>query len=324
MAICGVGLVVLSFAFLWLGAEKIPRTDALEWLIRFDENNFNHLILRDIRLPRLLADIMVGACLSVAGAVMQGQSQNPMADSGIMGISAGSAFAIVLMMRFRPYATRIQQIGWSAVGAAAATLLIYAIGFLGRRSGPERMVLSGMAISTLFGSVTTAVMLKNGSSAQMMKYTAGSSANTIWPDIAIAAPFFLIGCIAAIAMSHQLTLLNLGYEVSRGLGANVTLIRLGATMLVLIFSAIAVIIIGPVGYVGLMVPHLARRFVGTDDRYVLPASMVMGALLVVGVDLLARMVIAPLEFPIGVMLTIIGVPFFILVSRHIRDGAFKP
>lgn len=323
MTICGSGLVFLSLAFLLLGAEKISLSDVWSAVRAFDASNFNHLILRDIRLPRLIADIIVGSCLSVAGAVMQGQSRNPMADSGIMGISAGSAFAIVLMISFLPNATRLQRIGFSSMGALLATCLIYAIGFLGRRGGPERLVLAGMAISTLFGSISTAVMLKNGSSAQMFKYTAGSSANTIWQDIYVAAPFFLIGAVVSISLSRQLTLLNLSDEVSIGLGANTKFIRFIATMVVLIFSAIAVIVIGPVGYVGLMVPHIVRRFVGTDYRYVIPSSMVMGSFFVVIVDLLARVAIAPLEFPIGVLITVVGVPFFIYVSRHIRDREFR-
>lgn len=321
-----IGLVLLISAcvlFLLYGAEQISVQDAANGLFRYDGEVFSHVVIHDIRLPRLLADIIVGVSLSVAGAVMQGNTKNPMADSGLMGISSGSVFGILLMMRFVPNATRLERIGYSFMGAAMATLLIYAIAMIGRRKiTSDRMVLAGMAISTLFGSVTTAIMLKDGLSASMMKYSAGSSANTLWSDVAVAAPFFLLGFLVSIIISRMLTVLNLGEEVSMGLGANVKGIQFLSTMVVLVLSATAVIIIGPVGYVGLMVPHIVRYFVGTDYRFILPSCAVIGALFVVVVDLLARVLIAPLEFPIGVLLTMIGVPFFLFISRRQRNESF--
>ena len=208
------GLILLtasSFAFMLFGAEHTQWRDVLDGLFRYDGESFIHVVIHDIRLPRLLADIMVGVCLSVAGAVMQGNTKNPMADSGLMGISSGSVFAILLMMLFVPDASRLERIGYSFLGAASATLLIYGVAMLGRRKiTSDRMVLAGMAISTLFGSVTTAVMLRGGLSAEMMKYSAGSSANTLWSDIAVAAPFFIAGFGASIILARSLTILNLG------------------------------------------------------------------------------------------------------------------
>ena len=187
----GVILAALSFLFLSFGAESRSLSDILSAFFAFDEGEFKHVIARDIRLPRLLADIIVGVSLAVAGAVMQGNTKNPMADSGIMGISAGSVFAIVLMMAFLPDASRLERIGYSCLGALAATLLIYGVALLGHTGrSADRMVLSGMAISTLFSSVSSAVILKSGNVNAMMKYTAGSSANTIWLDVGLSAPFF--------------------------------------------------------------------------------------------------------------------------------------
>ncbi|MBS6474462.1 MAG: iron ABC transporter permease [Clostridiales bacterium] len=320
---CVVLLGALSIAFILLGAKNIALADVWNALFRFDENNVSHIIIRDLRIPRVLADIMVGVSLSVAGAVMQGNTKNPMADSGIMGISAGSMFAVMLIMAFLPAATKIEIIGYSCLGAAGATLLIYGVAMMGKRGmTADRMVLSGMAISTLFSSVTSAIVLKMGMTSTMMKYTAGSSASTVWTDIYIAAPFFIAGFAAALAISRALTVMNLGEEVSKGLGANIKLIKFLSTMVVLILSAIAVVIIGPVGYVGLMVPHIVRYFVGTDYRFVLPSCALLGAVLVVFVDLLARLIIPGREFPVGILLTIIGVPFFIFTSRRQKDDAF--
>ena len=308
-----LGLIIL---FLSVGAEKVSAMDVINGLFNYDDNVFNQTIVRNIRLPRLIADIMVGGCLALAGAIMQGTTKNPMADSGLMGISSGSVFAVVIIIAFFPGISRLGRIGFSCLGALVVTMLIYGIAYLGRKNAtPERMVLSGMAISTLFSSVTTAFILQEGISGEMMRYTAGSSANTIWLDIEVALPFFIVGVILALIISRSLTIMNLGEEVSKGLGANTTVIRILSTIIVLVLSAIAVVIIGPIGYVGLMVPHIARKLVGTDYRFVLPTATIFGAVFVVCADMIARTILIPYEFPIGVLITIIGVPFFIYASR---------
>ncbi|MDY3052633.1 MAG: iron ABC transporter permease [Ndongobacter sp.] len=320
---------ILFLAGMWFltmvfGAEKIHPNEVLEALFRFDEENFTHLAVRDIRLPRFLADIIVGASLSISGAIMQGTTRNPMADSGIMGISSGATLGVVVVMAFFPSAGRFEKMGISALGAGCVTLLIYVIAFVGKgRITPERMVLSGMSISMLLTSLTTAIILKNGLMNQMIRYTGGSSANTIWKDLYLAAPFFLGGVVTAVMISRSLTVMNLGEEVSKGLGANTTLIRTLATLIVLILSAVAVIIIGPVGYIGLMLPYIARYMVGTDYRLSLPICGVYGALFVTVVDFAAKNIHPGLEFPIGLLLTVIGVPFFVYVSRRQEGDPFN-
>ena len=309
-------LTAMLFLTLMFGATKISLGTVAQALFAIDERDFTQISVRDIRLPRFLADVIVGCCLSVAGAIMQGTTKNPMADSGIMGISAGSTMGVVIVLAFFPGAGRFAKMGISAAGAALVTLLIYAIAFVGKgRITPDRMVLSGMAISTLLSSLTTAIILKNGLMNQMIRYTSGSSANTIWKDLHIALPFFLGGMVTAIVISRSLTVMNLGEDVSRGLGANVALIRTLSTLVVLVLSAVAVIIIGPVGYIGLMIPYIARYMVGVDYRLVLPTCAVYGALFVTVVDFAAKTLHPGREFPIGLLITMIGVPFFIYVSR---------
>ncbi len=310
-------LLIMLFLTMMFGATRITPEDIWSAFVHFDPENFSHLTVRDIRLPRFLADIIVGASLSIAGAIMQGTTKNPMADSGIMGISSGSTLGVVIVLAFFPSAGRFMKMGISALGAGGVTLLIYLIAFLGKgRVTPERMVLSGMAISTLLTSLTTAVILKNGLMTQMVRYTSGSSANTIWKDLALAWPFFAGGVLTSVCISRSLTVMNLGEDVSRGLGANTALIRVLSTLIVLILSAVAVIIIGPVGYIGLMIPYIARAMVGTDYRLVLPVCAVYGALFVTVVDLVAKNIHPGMEFPIGLLVTIIGVPFFVYVSRR--------
>ena len=240
-----------------------------------------------------------------------------------MGISSGATLGVVVVLAFIPGAGRFEKMGVSALGAGLVTLLIYTIAFVGKgRITSDRMVLSGMAISTLLSSVTTAIILKFGLMNQMIRYTSGSSANTIWKDVFVALPFFSSGLIVSLIISRSLTVMNLGEEVSRSLGANVAVTRTLSTIVVLVLSAVAVIIIGPVGYIGLMIPYIARYMVGTDYRLVLPVCAVYGGAFVVIVDFVARLIHPGMEYPIGILITIIGVPFFIYVSRKQEGDRF--
>ena len=267
---------------------------------------------------------MVGICLSVSGTIMQGTTKNPMADTGIMGISSGSTLGVVIVIAFFPGAGRYERMCFSALGAALVTLLIYGIAYFGkRRVSVDRMVLSGMAISTFFSSFTTAIVLKYGLMNQMIKYTSGSSQNVIWNDVLVALPFFAIGFVIALLISPSLTVMNLGDDVSKGLGANTKLTKILSTIVVLVLSSVSVIIIGPVAYVGLMIPYIARYMVGTDYRYIIPTCAIYGPLLVSVVDLLARIINPGVEFPVGLLIVIIGVPFFIYVSRKTKGDAFR-
>ena len=322
--IAGLALLLTAGALsLVFGANNMSLGTVFKAIFAFDEEVYDQVIVRNMRLPRLVADIIVGISLSVAGAIMQGTTKNPMADSGIMGISSGATLGVVVVLAFIPGAGRFEKMGVSALGAGLVTLLIYAIAFVGKgRITPDRMVLSGMAISTLLTSLTTAVILKEGLMMQMVRYTSGSSANTIWKDIYVALPFFLTGFLVSIVLSRSLTVMNLGEDVSKSLGANVVLIRTLSTVVVLILSAVAVIIIGPVGYIGLMIPYVARYMVGTDYRFVIPTCAVYGAAFVVTVDFVARIIDPGMEFPIGILITIIGVPFFVYVSRRQEGDQF--
>ncbi len=318
-------LLAVMVLFLTFGAEsEVGFSTVWEAIFHHDPDNFSHTIVTDIRLPRLLADLMVGICLSVAGAIMQGTTKNPMADTGIMGISAGSTLGVVAVMAFFPEAGRYERMGFSALGAALVTFLIYGIAYFGRKhASADRMVLSGMAISTFLSSFTTAIVLKYGLMNQMIKYTSGSSQNVIWNDIAISSPFFGGAFLLALFLSPSLTVMNLGEDVSKGLGANTKVTKILSTIAVLILSAVSVVVIGPVAYVGLMIPYIARYMVGTDYRLILPTCAVYGPLLVGTVDLIARVINPGMEFPVGLLITVIGVPFFIYTSRRMKGDAFR-
>ena len=323
MIIGFAALIAVSLLSLLFGASTYSISDVFNAIFHYDSNIDAHYYIVNSRMPRIIADIIVGASLSVAGAIMQGTTKNPMADSGIMGISAGSTLGVVIVVAFIPAAGRFGKMGIAALGAFMVTALIYAIAFLGKgKITSERMVLSGMAISTLLASITTAIILQNGLSNQMIRYTNGSSANTIWKDVYIALPVFLVGLLISIVISRSLTVLNLGEDVSKGLGANVVITRILSTIVVLVLSAVAVIIIGPVGYIGLMVPYIVRYIVGTDYRFVIPSCAIVGSSFVLIVDLIAKTINPGFEFPIGLIITMVGVPFFIYVSRKQKGDSF--
>lgn len=319
--------VILSFLFLVIGSEKISIINLFNAIFKYDNSDshkFIRIVVLEIRMPRLIGNIIVGVSLSIAGSIMQGNTKNPMADTGIMGISSGSVLAIIVISIFLPSISKLSGIAVAFTGAFLATLLIYLIALMGKRSlSNERLILSGMAVSTLFSSITMIFVIKTGSLLTLSRYMAGSSSSTFWKDIIISIPFFAVGIIISIIISHSLTILNLGEEVSKGLGANVKLIKFLSTLSVLILTSVSVIIIGPVSYVGLMVPHITRFFVGGDYRKVIPISGIIGGILVLGADLIAKNILSPNEFPIGILLTILGVPFFIFVSNFQKNDYFK-
>lgn len=316
-------LAVVASFYLMLGAKNYSFLDSLKSIFNYDDNIDSEYDIRELRMPRLLADIIVGASLSVAGIIMQGTTKNPMADSGIMGISQGSTLGVVIIVAFFPLAGRYEKMGMATLGAFLVTSLIYLIATLSKSgSQTERMVLSGMAISTLLSSLSMAIILKNGLSNQMVRYQSGSTSNVIWQDIKIALPFFIISIILSILISRGLTIMNLGEEVSKGLGANTKVLRILSTIIVLVLSAISVVIIGPVAYVGLMIPFVVRYLVGNDFRLTIPLSIIFGALFVTLVDLIAKKINPGLEFPIGLLITLVGVPFFIYTSNRQKGDQF--
>lgn len=316
-------LLLFIFLYLILGTKTYSISDVFQSIFNYTESVDAQYYIHETRMPRLIADLIVGASLSVAGIIMQGTTKNPMADSGIMGISQGSTLGVVVIVAFFPTAGRYEKMGMDTLGAALVTALIYLVAIVGRRKiTTDRMVLSGMAISTLLSSLSSAIILKNGLMNEMVRYTSGSSANTIWSDVHIALPFFTFGVITALVISRSLTVMNLGEDVSKGLGANTKVVGTLSIIIVLILSTVAVVIIGPVSYIGLMIPYIARYLVGTDYRFSLPICAIYGGVFVLLVDLIAKMIKPGLEFPIGLLITLVGVPFFIYTARRQKGDQF--
>jgi iron complex transport system permease protein len=314
-----VGIVLLIAALLWsitLGAAEITPQVVYEALFQFD-GSFDHLIIQTVRLPRVLAGVTVGAALSVAGAIMQGLTRNPLADSGILGINSGASFAVVLAVFTLGNPPLSAYAYFAFIGAGVAAGLVYFIGSLGRGGAtPLKLTLAGVILTAFISSFTTAILIGDQETLDKIRFwTAGSLAGRDMAILTQTAPFILIGLLAAVLISRQITTISLGDDVAKGLGQNTLWIKAVAALIVVLLAGGAVALAGPIGFVGLVVPHIVRFIVGMDYRSIIPYSALLGGLLVTLADVGARIVIRPQEVPVGVMMAVVGAPFFIWLAR---------
>jgi iron complex transport system permease protein len=292
---------------------------AWEAVFRFDPNITEHQIIRTLRFPRTVADIIVGCSLAICGALMQGTTRNPLADSGLMGISSGATFAMALCMAFLPSRTYGQVMLFACLGAALATSMTYFIASFGRRGmTPQRLVLAGISISMLFGAFSQYISIRYKLGQALAYWTAGGTAGAKWSELAVVAPFFVAAVLASLALSPSVTVLSLGEDVAMGLGLKTGFVKGISTIIVLVLTGLSVIVVGPVGFVGLITPHIVRYMVGVDYRYIIPASGLYGALLTVFADLAGRLINKPYETPISVIFAVVGVPYFLFLARKQR------
>lgn len=304
----------LSISF---GAADIKLATVWNAVFQFDHKLTAHQIIREIRLPRVLGAAMVGACFAVAGALMQGMTRNPLADSGLLGINAGAAFMLAICFAFMPSLPYMYLILYSFLGAGIGAAIVYGVGSMSR-SGltPMRLVLAGAAVSALLGALSEGIALYFQIGQDLAFWYAGGVSGTKWIHLQVMLPWLVAAMIGAVILSRSITLLSLGEEISIGLGQRTKMIKVVGMIIVLVLSGAAVSVVGAVGFVGLIVPHLVRFLVGHDYRWIIPCSIVIGSLLVVLADLAARMINPPYETPIGALIALIGVPFFLYLARR--------
>jgi iron complex transport system permease protein len=317
LLIAGLALIATLLWSITLGAADITPTDVYEALFAFDETSFDHLIIQTVRLPRVLAGAIVGAALAVAGALMQGVTRNPLADSGILGINSGAALAVVLavyVLGAPPLATYAL---FGFVGAATAAVLVYLLGMAGRGGAtPLSLTLAGVIVSAFVSAFTTTILISDQETLDKIRFwTAGSLAGRDMALLLGIAPYLAVGIGGALLMSQQLTALSLGDDVARGLGQQTGRIKLAAAGLVVLLAGGAVALAGPIGFVGLVVPHVVRFIVGVDYRWIIPYAALFGAILTTLADVGARIFIRPQELPVGVVMAFVGAPFFIALAR---------
>jgi iron complex transport system permease protein len=306
-------LLVCLLGSILLGAADIAPGTVWQAIVQFDGST-EHLIIRTVRLPRAILAVVVGAALAVAGAITQGLTRNPLAAPDILGINVGAALAMVLAVFWRGSGS---YVGFAFGGAAIAAITVYWLGSMGR-SGltPLKLVIAGAALSYLLSSLTTGILILSQRTLDEIRFwLAGSLAGQDMATMVPVLPYIAVGLVASLTLGRQLTLMSLGEDVAQGLGLQTTWVKVGSAIAVVLLAGSAVALAGPIGFVGLVVPHVVRFAVGVDYRWILPYSIIFGGILLSVADLAARLVIRPQELPVGIMTAIVGAPFFIYLAR---------
>jgi iron complex transport system permease protein len=321
----GLLVVCLLWSILYGAADINTQTvlDAIRNINNMDNleldraTRFQYLVIQTVRFPRVLVGLTVGAALAVAGAIMQGLTRNPLADSGILGINAGASFVVVVGVSLNIDPPLSTYATFAFVGAGVSAGLVYLLGSMGRGGAtPLRLTLAGVILTAFISSFTSAILIGDQETLDRIRFwTAGSLAGRDMNLLLQILPYIVIGLVGAMAISRQITTISLGDDVAKGLGQNTIIVKAIAALLVVLLAGGAVALAGPIGFVGLVVPHIVRFIVGVDYRWVLPYSALLGGILVTIADVGARMVIRPEEVPVGVMMAIVGAPFFIWLAR---------
>ena len=315
-----VGLVLLASYSLTVGARHIPLPTIWKALVNSDPSQVDELLVQTLRVPRLLLAVACGISFGVAGALMQGITNNPMASPSIMGVNSGAALGLAVAMILLPDSSLNVAVLFAFGGAALATVIIMALANRnGSRMSPVFLALAGTAVSAVLLAITQALVVYFDVAQDLSYWTAGGISGVRMPQVLLLWPWTLIGVVMAVSLSKSVTLLSFGEEMAIGLGGHMGRIRFLAGVAVLILCGSAVAIAGPIGFVGLVTPHMARQLVGIDYRKVIPITALLGAILLVGADLVVRSVAAPFEIPLGAITALIGVPFFLYLAN--RKGA---
>jgi iron complex transport system permease protein len=311
-------LVLVCFMSVAYGSKPMALSSVWDAIWNFDPTIDDHLIVRDLRLPRTLVGLLVGVALGLSGAVMQGVTRNPLADPGILGVDAGAALAVVIAINTFGITSFSGYIWFAFLGAGIASVAVYFLGSLGRAGAtPIKLALAGAALSALFGSFTSAVLLLDVATLDQFRFWAVGS--LVGRDIEVVmqvVPFIIVGVVLAMSTARSLNTLAMGDDVARSLGQRVGLARATSAFAVVILAGAATAVAGPIGFVGLTIPHVARAITGPDYKWVLPWSLVLAPVLLLTSDVVGRIIARPGEIQVGIITAFVGAPFFIMLVRR--------
>jgi len=305
-----IGMFVIAMV---LGAADISTKDV--WLaLTSNITNDKILVIREIRLPRVIAAIFVGAALSVSGAIMQGITKNPLADPGLLGLTAGANAALAITIALIPSANYFVIITACFIGAALGVILVFGISSI-KKGGFNsiRIVLAGAAVSTFLYAIAEGVSIYYKISKDVTMWTSGGMVGTSWTQLKVIIPFILIGLLTALFLSRQLTILSLSEELAVGLGQKTTQIKIILFIVITLLTGASVALVGNMTFIGLMIPHIVRGIVGTDYRFIIPMSVFTGGTFMLFADTLGRTINAPYETPVVAIVAIMGLPFFLFL-----------
>ncbi|MFJ8568046.1 FecCD family ABC transporter permease [Streptomyces sp. NPDC093514] len=309
-----VGARALTPGEVWRGLSAPPDPDQRLTEIR--------LIVRTVRVPRTVLAVVAGAALGVGGALIQGYTRNPIADTGLLGVNSGASFAVVLVIALFGFANPLQYVWFAFLGAAVAGVIVFGLASIGRGAGnPLTLALAGQGVTVFLAAMTTAVALSDKASLNALRlWNAGSVAGVGFDIIRPVAAFVAVGLVLALITLPALNLLNLGDDVARGLGVNIVLSRTVGIVAITLLAGAATAACGPIAFLGLMVAHLARYLTGPDYRWLVPYAGLLGAIVLLVCDMAGRLLVRPGELDAGVVVALLGAPFFaVLVWR----GKFK-
>ena len=319
LALCVALLAVAAVLSLAVGTKGIHPADVVRAFLAFDGST-NHLVVRELRLPRTLLGVVVGAALGMAGALMQAITRNPLADPGLLGVNAGAALAVVTAIWAFHVGSLSALVWWAFLGAAVTSVVVFALGSLGRGGAtPVRLALAGAALSALLASLTSAITLLDQATLDQFRFWAvGSLGGRDQAVIGQVLPFIAVGLLVGLACARPLNALGLGDDTARALGTRVGATRLATAVAVALLCGAATAACGPIAFVGLIVPLAARSLSGPDQRWLLLYSAVLGPVVLLVCDTVGRVIARPAEVQVGITTAAIGGPAFVWLVRRVR------
>ena len=314
------GLLVLTLLLaVGFGSTEFSFSELFRHLF-VETDSTKHRILMKIRMPRAITAALVGFCLSLSGCLLQGIMRNPLASPNIIGVSAGAGLgAVVIFILLPDYMFLVTPVAF--ISAFLTTLLVYLISWKGGAT-PLRLVLSGIAVASFLGAGSNTLMIFFPDRVQnVIGFMVGSLSAINWGHVMMLWPYALFGVLVSLFLADRLNILLLGDETAVSLGVSVEKNRLIFMLLASLQAAAAVSVVGLLGFVGLIVPHLARLIIGNNARFLIPGSALLGATVVLGCDTLGRVIIRPLELPVGIIMSLLGAPFFLYLLR--KEGIYR-
>lgn len=309
----GAGLFLLAVLAMRFGSVPLTYQEILHTIFGKGSDLARNIIF-NVRLPRVLVAILVGANLAVSGTLLQAVMQNPLADPGVTGVNAGASLVAIFIMMLFPGLTYLVPLA-AFGGGLIACMMIYLLAW---KNGikPMRIILAGVAVNSILGSGTALLSVLYSDRIQgVIAWMNGSLVGKSWSDISVLSIYSGLGLTAALFCIRYANALQLGDKMAANVGVNTNVYRILLSLVAVFLAGVSVAVTGPIGFVGLAVPHIARLIVGSDHKYLLPFSMVLGSMLVLLGDTFARTVASPIELPVGLIMALIGAPFFLYLLR---------
>lgn len=317
LAVAVAVLVLVVLSSIAVGSKDIPLPTVIDALWHYDDSD-DHAIIMALRVPRTILGLLVGVALGLSGALIQALTRNPLADPGILGVNAGASFFVTLAVGLFGFTSISSYIWFAFAGAVLATVLVYAIGSVGRGAAtPIRLTLAGVAISAVLSGVQSGLTLLDPQTFDRLRFwNAGSLTAPGYDNILVAAPFIAIGIGLALLAARPLNAIALGDDLAASLGANIARTRVIVVIAVTLLAGAATAAAGPIVFVGLMIPHIARWLIGADQRWIAALTIVLSPVLLLSSDIIGRVIMRPGELQVGIVTAFVGAPVLILLARR--------